>query len=145
MRGIKVFSNTEFGELNVLIIDGKGYFPATECAKILCYSNPHKAIINHCRWVTKREVPHPQNKDKTIEMNFIPEGDLYRLIIGASSQSKNKQVKEIAERFERWVFDEVYRYQKAWNVSSESLVDEIINNPEFGIKLLTEYKESKEK
>jgi prophage antirepressor-like protein len=146
MRGIKVFSNTEFGELNVLIIDGKGYFPATECAKILCYSNPHKAIINHCRWVTKREVPHPQNKDKTIEMNFIPEGDLYRLIIGASSQSKNKQVKEIAERFERWVFDEVLPdIRKHGMYASESLVDEIINNPEFGIKLLTEYKESKEK
>jgi prophage antirepressor-like protein len=33
------------------------------------------------------------------ELNFIPEGDLYRLIIRSKLPA--------AERFERWVFDEV--------------------------------------
>lgn len=94
MNEMKIFNNTEFGEIGVLVIDGKEYFPATECAKVLEYANPHKAIINHCRWVTKREVPHPQNTGKTIEKNFITEGDLYRLILGASSQSKNPKVKK---------------------------------------------------
>ncbi len=49
MNDIKVFSNTEFGELGVMIIDGKEYFPATQCAKILGYANPWKAIIDHCQ------------------------------------------------------------------------------------------------
>jgi hypothetical protein len=26
-----------------------------------------KAIQQHCRWVTKRYIPHPQSLDKTIE------------------------------------------------------------------------------
>lgn len=45
----------------------------------LGYSNPSKAVNDHCRYLTKREVPHPQNHNKQIEMLFIPEGDVYRL------------------------------------------------------------------
>lgn len=96
---LKAFTNSEFGELELLIIDGKEYFPATNCAKMLGYTNPQKAIKDHCRYLTKRSVPHPQNVDKTIEMNFIPEGDLFRLITKSKLPS--------AENFEKWVFDEV--------------------------------------
>lgn len=99
MKEMRVFRNNEFGEIGVLEIDGKEYFPATACAKILGYVKPHNAISQHCRYSLKRGVPHPQNPGKEIEMNFIPEGDLYRLIIGSRLPA--------AERFERWVFDEV--------------------------------------
>lgn len=56
MNELKVFSNSEFGELGVMLIDGKEYFPAIQCAKILGYSNPRKAILDHCKeeGVTKR-------------------------------------------------------------------------------------------
>lgn len=99
MNELQIFQNTEFGELSVLEQDGKPYFPATACAKILGYANTKDAIIRHCRWVVKRDLPHPQNPGKTITMNFIPEGDLYRLITHSKLPS--------AERFETWVFDEV--------------------------------------
>ena len=101
MNNLRVFNSTEFGQLEIMVIDGKEFFPATEVAKMLCYGNPHQAIIKNCRYLTKREVPHPQSEGKTIEKNFIPEGDVYRLIIGASSQSKNKQVKKKAEQIGR--------------------------------------------
>lgn len=96
---IRVFSNTEFGELGVAIIDGKEMFPATDCARMLGYVKPHDAIDRHCRYSVKHGVPHPQSPSKTIEMNFIPESDLYRLIVSSTLPA--------AERFERWVFDEV--------------------------------------
>ena len=99
MEEIRVFENSEFGELEVLSEEGKMFFPATACAKKLGYGNPKQAIIDHCRWIVKRDLPHPQNRSKTITMNFIPEGDLYRLIV----HSKLPR----AERFEKWVFDEV--------------------------------------
>lgn len=54
MNELKVFSSTEFGDLGVMLIDGKEYFPATQCAKILRYSDPFKAIKLHCNpegWV----------------------------------------------------------------------------------------------
>ena len=47
----------------------------------------------------KRDAPHPQSPDRKISMTFIPEGDLYRLIVHSKLPS--------AEQFEQWVFDEV--------------------------------------
>ena len=99
MNELQKFRNTEFGELSVLEIDGKPHFPATACARVLGYSHPENAIHKHCRCSLKRGVPHPQNPHKTIEMNFIPEGDLYRLIVHSRLPA--------AERFEKWVFEEV--------------------------------------
>ncbi len=146
ISNLKVFNNTEFGDLGVLIEDNKELFPATECAKMLGYSNPHKAIINHCRYLTKREVPHPQNKEKTVEMNFIPEGDLYRLIIGASSQSKNKEVKDTASKFEKWIFDDVLPSIRKYGMyATDHLLDDMLKDPEYGIRLFTEYKLAREK
>ena len=52
MNEMQVFQSSEFGELGVLEIDGKAYFPATACAKVLGYTNPKKAIIDHCKGVT---------------------------------------------------------------------------------------------
>lgn len=99
MEKLQVFRNGEFGEIGVLMIDGREYFPATACAKILGYSNAKDAIVRHCKWVVKRDLPHPQSTSKTITVNYIPEGDLYRLIIRSKLPA--------AERFERWLMDEV--------------------------------------
>ena len=98
-NALQVFNNSSFGTLRTLNEDGDILFCATDVAKNLKYSNPRKAIADHCRYVTKRDVPHPQSADKTLEMNFIPESDLYRLIIHSHLES--------AERFEKWVFDDV--------------------------------------
>lgn len=96
MNEMQIFSNTEFGELKVMEIDGKVYFPATACAKILGYANPQKAIRDHCKGVNGTVIPTKGGKQI---MRIIPEGDLYRLIIRSKLPA--------ADRFERWVFDEV--------------------------------------
>ena len=96
MNELKVFQNSEFGELGVLAIDGKEYFPATQCAKILGHENPARAIRKYCKGVTEMVTPTNGGNQPT---KFIPEGDLYRLIIRSQLPS--------AEKFERWVFDEV--------------------------------------
>ena len=96
MNEMQVFQSSEFGELGVLEIDGKAYFPATKCAKILGHQNPQEAVRNNCKGV--REILTP-TKGGTQKMRFIPEGDLYRLIVHSRLPG--------AERFERWVFDEV--------------------------------------
>lgn len=96
MNDLKVFSSTEFGELGVMLIDGKEYFPATQCAKILGYAKPADAVRMHCKGVFKMQTP-TNGGNQTV--NYIPEGDLYRLIV--------KSKLPAAEKFERWVFDEV--------------------------------------
>ena len=96
MNELKVFQNSEFGELGVLTIDGKEFFPATQCAKILGHENPARAIRKYCKGVTEMVTPTNGGNQAT---KFIPEGDLYSLIIRSKLPS--------AEKFERWVFDEV--------------------------------------
>ena len=90
---IKTFINDEFGNMRTVIHDEKILFCASDIAKSLGYRNPRKAISDHCRYVTKRDVPHPQSPNKTISMSFIPEGDVYRLIAHSKLTS--------AERFEK--------------------------------------------
>lgn len=136
MRDMKIFNHKEFGELSILIINGKEYFPASRCAAILGYTNTRDAISRHCRGVVKHDII--DNLGRTQETNFIPEGDLYRLIIRSNLPK--------AEQFERWVFDEVLPSIRKFGLyATDALIDDILNNPDLGIKLFTEYKQAKEK
>ncbi len=135
---MQIFNSSEFGALSVLMINDKAYFPATECATILGYAKPHNAIAMHCRYSLKQGVPHPQNLNKTIEKSFIPEGDLYRLIVRSNLPS--------AGHFEHWVFDEVLpSIRKHGAYMTEATIDKILANPDFGIRLLTQLKEEQVK
>lgn len=96
MTDLKVFKSTEFGELGVMTVNGKEYFPATRCAKILGYKEPEKAIREKCKGVSKLDTPTAGGIQ---QVNYIPEGDLYRLIVSSKLPA--------AEKFESWVFDEV--------------------------------------
>lgn len=92
MNALKIFSNDEFGEIRTVEIDGKIYFVGIDIARALGYSNPSKAVIQHCKGVTKLGIPSNGGKQET---NCIPEGDLYRLITHSELPS--------AEHFENWV------------------------------------------
>lgn len=96
---LKILEHGDFGNVRVIYEDGKYLFCAKDIANALGYKDTTNAIKQHCRWVVKRHLPHPQSPDKTIEMTFIPEGDVYRLITHSALPS--------AERFEKWLFDEV--------------------------------------
>lgn len=99
--GMLTVSNSEFGKLDILIEDGKELFPARDCAKMLGYSNPYGAVQKHCRSVSKRVVTirNGQNSTRQAEVSFIPEGDVWRLIIRSRLPA--------AQKFEKWLFDEV--------------------------------------
>ena len=76
MNQMEIFKNPEFGSIRVIEENGKYLFSGTDVAAALGYSNPRDAIIRHCRYVVKRDAPHPQSPDRKISMTFIPE---YRL------------------------------------------------------------------
>ena len=96
-KGLKIFNNSEFGEIRTTIVDGEPWFVANDVAKALGYTNPSKATNDHC----KRAIMRWGNDSlgRPAELKFIPEGDLYRLVSKSQLPS--------AERFEEWVFDEV--------------------------------------
>ena len=98
MSNVTVFNNDVFGALRTIERDSEIWFVASDVAKALGYRNISDALSKHCRYVAKCDIPHPQGKG-TLEINIIPEGDLYRLIIRSKLPA--------AEQFEEWVFDEV--------------------------------------
>jgi prophage antirepressor-like protein/phage anti-repressor protein len=76
---------------------GSIWFCGKDAALMLGYTNPSKAIGDHCKGITKR---YPlQTAGGIQEAAFISEGDLYRLIAHSHLPS--------AQKFERWVFEEV--------------------------------------
>lgn len=100
MNELTLFNNQDFGEIRTLETnDGKVLFCGADVAKALGYAKPNNAIQAHCRYALKRSIPHPQSPDKTIEMAFIPESDIYRLTF--SSKLPN------AEKFTDWITEEV--------------------------------------
>jgi prophage antirepressor-like protein len=96
MNELQIFNNEEFGQVRTVEIDGKPYFAASDVAEALGYSNPRDAISRHCKGVVKHDT---LTEGGAQSINFIPEGDIYRLIVSSKLPS--------AERFESWVFDEV--------------------------------------
>ncbi len=116
MNELQIFNSEEFGEIRTIEIDGKPYFVGTDVAKALGYSNPRKAILDHCKGVTKRDTPTSSGVQS---MSYINEGDLYRLIMKSKLPS--------AEKFESWVFDEVVpsiRTNGGYIVGQETLSDD---------------------
>lgn len=132
-NNVEIFENPLFGKVRTLEIDGKPYFVASDVAKALGYTNPSKAIKDHCRWITKRDIPHPQSIGKKIEVNVIPQGDVMRL--AARSELPG------AEKFESWIFDEVIPTVLNHGIyATDNVIDKILDNPDFGIELLTKVK-----
>ena len=134
MNELQIFKSEKFGEIEILVENGKEYFPATEVAKILGYKDPNKAINTHCKkdgWVIR---PVIDRLGRTQEKKFINEGNLYRLI----TKSNLPQ----AEVFESWVFDEVLPSIRKTGMYA---TDELLNNPDLAIKAFTRLKEEQEK
>ena len=96
MNELQIFNSSEFGQIRTIIIDNKPWFVASDVASALGYSNPRKAVIDHCKGVTKRDTP---TSSGTQSISYINEGDVYRLIMKSKLPS--------AEKFESWVMDEV--------------------------------------
>lgn len=106
MNELRIFSNPEFGSVRTAMIEGEIHFSGTDVAKALGYSIPSKAVQTHCHNVLKWKVgvktgvkSDGTDAIQQVEMLFISESDLYRLIM--RSQLPN------AERFSDWVCEEV--------------------------------------
>lgn len=132
MNEVQIFNNEEFGQVRIVEIEGKPYFVGKDVANALGYSNPRDAILRHCKGVVK----HDNFKEGGQLIALITEGDMYRLITHSKLES--------AERFEDWVFDEVLpAIRKHGIYATDDVIDNILNNPDFGIQLLTKLKEER--
>ncbi|MBY6877519.1 BRO-N domain-containing protein [Clostridium botulinum] len=97
MNNLQIFKNQEFGMVKMTEINNKPYAVANDVLKALGYAEGswRTTLSRKCKCVTKCNGL----KVNGVEVNLIPEGDIYRLITGSHLPS--------AEKFEVWVFDEV--------------------------------------
>jgi prophage antirepressor-like protein len=96
MNDLTIFKNPRFGEVRMILIDGKEHFVAADIARALGYRNPPEAIRDHCKGIAKCYIPTAGGQQ---EMNCIPMGDVCRLVA-------NSELPGAAE-YESWIFDEV--------------------------------------
>ena len=137
MNNIQVFNNPEFGDIRTVEIDGEPWFVGKDVADNLGYQNGSRDINRH---VDEEDRQNYQNG--TFESNrgltIINESGLYSLILSSKLPS--------ARGFKHWVTSEVLpAIRKHGIYATEDVTDKILNNPEFGIELLTKYKEERDK
>ena len=101
MNQIEIFNSPEFGSIRTLEQNGKVLFCGTDVATALGYTNPRKAVRDHTRGGTKCSIGVQTGKKadgspavQMVEMLFIPEGDLYRLIAHSKLPSAERLTKE---------------------------------------------------
>lgn len=135
MADIQVFNHPEFGSIRTLDDGGRTLFCGADIAKALGYSNPRKALTDHCKGVTKCYSPTNSGEQ---EMNFIPESDLYRLVFSSKLPS--------AEKFTDWVTTEVLpSIRKNGHYMTPAALREAILNPDTVIQLCQQIKAEREK
>ncbi len=134
-RELQLFNNPEFGQIEMIEFNGKPYAVGNSVAGMLEYSRPHEAVTSHCKGaVTCRLLTEGGMQD----VKIIPEGDIYRLTIKAADQSKNPNIREKAEKIERWIFDEVIpsirktgEYAISPKTTTTDIILNLIHNPNF--------------
>ena len=123
-----VFNNREFGSIRVIEQNGNYLFCGKDIAKALGYQRTADAISAHCKGVCV--LPTPSNGGIQ-QMKFIPEGDVYRLIVHSKLPS--------AEQFEQWVFDEVLpTIRKHGAYLTREKLWEVATSPEALMKLCSD-------
>lgn len=95
---LNIFSNKEFGEIRIVMIDGEPWFVGKDVATALGYSNPRKAIADHVNSEDKG-VTKCDTLGGIQELTIINESGVYALIFGCKLES--------AKRFKHWVTSDV--------------------------------------
>ena len=98
MNELKIFKNSEFGEIRTVEIDGEPWFVGKDVAEILGYANPSKALSDH---VDEEDKLNNESLSSLGQRGgwLINESGLYSLILSSKLST--------AKKFKRWVTSEV--------------------------------------
>ena len=132
MNGLKIFKNSEFGEIRIVEIGGEPWFVGKDVAEVLGYTNTAKAIRDHVDdedKLTERIVLSGQNR----EVIFINESGLYSLILSSKLPT--------AKAFKRWVTSEVLPAIRKHGLYAK---EELLDNPDIAIAAFKALKEERE-
>lgn len=121
---LMIFESTDFGRVRSVLKDGAPWFVAVDVCKALGLNQVTRAMSRlDSDEGGLLEVPHPQNTDKTIEINAVSEAGLYHLILCSK--------KPEARAFKRWITHEVIpSIRKHGAYMTDSLLNALEAHPE---------------
>lgn len=135
MNNIKTF-NFEDLPVRTTTVDNEPYFVGNDVAQILGYEDYRGAINKKVDSDDKlrSQIDHAGQKRN---VTLINESGLYSLIFSSKLES--------AKRFKRWVTSEVLpSIRKHGIYATDNVIENTLNNPDYIINILTEYKKEKE-
>lgn len=134
MKSLKIFQNSEFGEIRTMSINEEPYFMLTDVCRILDVNNSRQALtrLNEKGVITNDVLTNGGCQKAT----FINESNLYKLTFTSR--------KPEAERFTDWVTSEVLpAIRKHGAYMTGEKLEAMLQNPDTMIKLLQTLKAEK--
>lgn len=132
MHEIMVFESAAFGQIRTVEQGGQTWFVAADVCRTLEIQNATQAVGR-----LDEDERAMLNIGRQGETNVVNESGLYTLVLSSR--------KPEAKAFRRWITHEVLpSIRKRGLYATESTVDHILNNPDFGIRLLEELKQERE-
>lgn len=135
MNNIKTF-NFEDLPVRTTTVDNEPYFVGNDVAQILGYEDYRGAINKKVDSDDKlrSQIDHAGQKRN---VTLINESGLYSLIFSSKLES--------AKRFKRWVTSEVLpSIRKHGIYATDNVIEQTIQNPDYIIHVLTEFKKERE-
>jgi len=131
MQELKIFEKEEFGAVRIVIVEDEPWFVASDICKALEIQNVTQAVQK-----LDDDERSMFNIGRQGSANCVNEYGLYNLVLS----SRKKEARE----FKRWITHEVLpSIRKHGIYATDNVIDEILNNPDFGIELLTKLKEER--
>ncbi|MCG1129637.1 phage antirepressor [Staphylococcus epidermidis] len=135
MQDLQIFNFEEL-PVRTLTVNEEPFFVGKDVAEILGYSNTRDALYRHVDGEDKDVVKLDTLGGKQSQ-TIINESGLYSLIFSSKLES--------AKRFKRWVTSEVLpAIRKHGLYATDNVIKNTLNNPDYIINILTEYKKEKE-
>lgn len=131
MNEITIFENPEFGKVRTIKIDGEPWFVATDVCNALELTNSRVAtdrLDEDEKGVSLIDTLGGQQK-----VTIVNESGLYSLVLGSR--------KKDAKKFKRWITHEVVPSIRKHGMYA---ADELLDNPDLMIRIITELKEERE-
>lgn len=133
-NGIKVFENPIFGQIRMVMVDDEPWFVAKDISDKLGYAQ----TSNMMKRIDDEDFKSSVLDGMNMKSLLINESGLYSAIIGSKLPN--------AKQFKHWVTSEVLpSIRKHGAYATKDTIDKIISNPDYGIMLLQNLKEEREK
>lgn len=157
MNELKIFKNDEFGEIRTLEIENEPWFIGKDVCRLFGDKN-HNRSIGRVDEIDKRCEEITDSIGRKQKAIFVNESGLYSLLFAMQPQKahhdgvSDEYPIEIQERidrlhrFKRWVTSEVLpAIRKHGAYATAPTIDKILDDPDYGIRLLQNLKEEREK